>query len=120
VRSEDRAPTDISISCLRRPFDLFHYKPARMAPKPAKMLAAIATKGPIPIPIAFKLVRSTRRSAAPELRVLDVGLVVLPPGLPDVVVVTFFPVPVDAPELPVGEEADVKREAAAAYNTELS
>ena len=93
-----------------------------MAPKPATMLAAMATKGPIPMPTAFKLVTSTRRSAAPE-GLLDVGLDVLPPGLPDVVVVTLSPVPdgVGAPVEPVGEEEeDVKREAATAYNSELS
>lgn len=95
-----------------------------MAPKPATMLAAIATTGPIPMPTAFKLVRSTRRSAAPEGVLDDFGLVVLPPGLPDVVVVTLLPLPdgADVPVVvPVGlEEEEVKREAAAAYNAELS
>lgn len=75
------------------------------------------------MPIAFKLVASTRRSAAPEEVLFDVGLVVLAPGLPDVVVVTLLPLPdgVDVPEVPVGLVGeDVKREAAAAYNAELS
>jgi len=96
-----------------------------MAPKPATMLAAIAIKGPIPMPTAIKLVTLTRRSAAPEGVLFDdVGVVVLPPGLPDVVVVTLPPLPLPLPDgvdVPVGLVAeDVKREAAAAYNTELS
>jgi len=78
--------------------------PARTAPKPARMLAATATKGPTPRPTVFRLVRSTRRPAAPE-RVLDDAVEVLALGLLVglVVVVTLLPVPVcevaeDVPE----------------------